>query len=222
MMARWRIAAAALVAGLAGTPGAAGALVLQIDEPWATAGPNTGTVGETAVTLTSSGDRWRSSFTDESPLFSRADLFGAGAQPAGTIGDFAVLSFGPGQSDLLQVEIAGPLLDPIFFLTDIDVVGATVTVTRGGAALVSNADGQWTGQTLTTLSGAPDTVGAFATVRYAGLFEAGTSFGFEITYPGDFSVDTLGLGIVAVPEPTTASMLGALPLLLIARRAWRR
>jgi hypothetical protein len=206
---------------LAGLVRLAAAETLEIDEPWMTSGSNTGTVGSSAVTLTSSGDRWLGTFTNDSTLYARTDLFGSGAQLPGTRGDFASLTFGPGVSDRFEVSLSGPLLDPIFFIGDLDMAGASVTLSQSGATLTSNADGEWTGDTLTVLSGAPQkTTGAFATAQYTGLFEAGFTFAFDIEYPLGFSVDNLGIGIAAVPEPAVVLMLGGL-LLLLARRARR-
>jgi hypothetical protein len=199
-----------------------GAVALQIDEPWNTSGANTGTVGGSALTATSDGDKWLATLSNNDVgLYARVDLFGAGAQPAGTIGDFFGLGFGPGETDSFTITLQGALVDPVFFIGDIDVIGASITAPAGGVNLTSNADGEWNGLTLNTLSGAPQgTAGAFGTVQYTGLFAANSTFTFLVDFtPQTFSFDTIGIGVAAVPLPTVAFMF---PAGLIVGLGWMR
>ncbi len=184
------IALLALIAGLVGMSQAQAA-ALQIDEPWQSTGSNTGTVDGAALTATAS--RWRGDFNNDTPLYARPDLWGANALPAGTIGDFFSFQFGANTSDTVTVTLNAALTNPIFYIGDLDVIGATVTVSSNGTNFTSNADGEWVGDTLNVLSGAPqETTGAFATVQYLGTFAAGESFVFDIDYGVDtFSSDNL-------------------------------
>lgn len=191
---------------------AASATPLQVDTPWSSAGPNTGTVGSVSVTVTSSAGAWRTSFTDEVTWYNQPGLFGALAVPVTEpAGDFFGLQYSQnaGDVDTLTVTLHGALTDPIFYFNDIDVTGVTLTVSPGGTTFSSNAQGSWAGDVLAANSlTAP---GTYAAVQYGGTFGAGTEFMFTVDYsgPGTGSTanDFFGLGIAVVPEPGVAALL---------------
>lgn len=183
---------------------------LQVDTPWMTSGTNSGSVGTTGVTATSSNNRWNSDFGDDRTFWGRMDLYGPLALDVGTPGDTFVLSFGPGTMDTLTIELSGSLMDPIFFINDIDIAGASVTVSPGGTAFFASTDGVWNGNTLTSVGGAPETLGAFGAVQYGGLHSAGSSFTFQWDYSSTsgFSSEDIAIGIgLRVPEPHAALLL---------------
>jgi hypothetical protein len=218
--------AAALALALAWLPHDADALVLQIDTPWNTSGTNTGSVGTTPVTATTANDSWSASFGDELTFtYDWFDLLGALSAPPGTVGDLFALSFAPGDTEVLTLTLGAPLEDPTIILVDLDVVGASVTVSPGGDVFTANLDGQWAGDTLTVLAGEePGFAGAWAGVRYAGVAPAGTVFTLAFDYDGpEFSVDHVLVGVhtpAPIPEPGSGALLcGAVALLAAGRRA---
>jgi hypothetical protein len=78
-------------------PAAAVPVVLQVDAPWQTSGPNTGSVGTSAVSASSANDRWWSGgFIDENVPYADASIFGSLAL-AGATGDGFVLEFTEGR-----------------------------------------------------------------------------------------------------------------------------
>ena len=181
---------------------------LQVDEPWQSAGDNTGTVNGQPLTASSAGDRWRGEFSNDTALYPRTDLWGANALPDGTIGDFFSLNFRTNTTDTVTITLNGSLTDPIFYLGDLDVVGSSVTVSGpvAGTNFSNNADSEWTGNTLTTLAGAgQERTGAFGTVQFLGDFDAGASFVFDIDFDFDtFSSDNMGIGVGVIPIPAAA------------------
>lgn len=217
------IAFLALAAGLIGMS-QAHAAALQIDEPWQSTGSNTGTVDGAALTATAS--RWRNDFSNDTALYPRTDLWGTNALPAGTIGDFFSLQFGPNTSDTLTITLNAPLTDPIFYIADLDVIGSSVTVTgpTSGTNFTNNADSEWVGNTLNTLAGAPqERTGAFGTVQFLGTFAADDQFVFAIDYAADtFSSDNMAIGVGVIPLPPAVFLFGsALGLLGWVRRRAR-
>ena len=194
---------------------------LQIDEPWQTSGANTGTVDGAAINAVSAGDKWDPILrNNDTTLYSRTDLWGSNALPAGNLGDFLGLDFGPNQTDVLTITLNGELTNPIFYIGDFDVIGTGVTVPDGGSNFFANADGQWNGNTLTTINAGEGFAGAFGSVQYLGTFAAGSEFVFDIDYDiGGFSRDLIGVGIGIIPIPPAMLLFGsALGLLGWARR----
>jgi hypothetical protein len=219
--------AAGLALALAWLPLDAHALVLQIDAPWNTTGPNTGSVGATPVTASLANDSWSASFGDELTFtYDWFDLLGSLAAPPGTVGDLFGLTFGPGDTEVLTLTLGAPLADPTIILVDLDAVGASVSVSAGADVFTVNFDGQWVGDTLTVLAGEePGFAGAWAGVRYAGMAPAGTVFTLAFDYDGpEFSVDHVLVGIhtTVVPEPGTGWLLCGAAALLAAGRGRRR
>jgi hypothetical protein len=203
------VALAILALSLSFAGAGASATTLQIDPPWQTAGPNTGSVGATNLTATLTNDLWSASgFVDENGNYQNA---GHGSLAiAGAVGDFFVLSLGSSPGGLVEtmtITLGGPLDDPIFYFSDLDAVGGTLTVSPGGSVFESNADGVWNGNTLTVLNGGSG-FGAIAAVQYAGSFGSGSSFSFTTDYSGlAVSFDSFLIGVGVVPEPSTLVML---------------
>lgn len=191
---------------------------LQIDEPWQTVGSNSGTVDASSLTASLQNDQWRGAFSDDTTLYSRPDLWGANALPAGVLGDFLSLTFQTNTDDTMTIVLGGALTDPIFFIGDLDVVGSSVTVTGppGDRFYTNNVDSEWNGNVLTTLAGAGENrTGAFGAVRFIGDYAAGSEFVFAIDYQFDtFSSDNMGVGVGVIPIPAAAwlfaSALGVL------------
>jgi len=207
----------------AATTARAESIALQIDEPWMTSGANTGSVGSTAITATTLNDRWRAAFTNDATFWNQTGLYGELALDAATVGDGFVLSFGPGTSDTLTIELAGPLTDPILFINDIDIVGARVTVSPGGTTFFSNPQGSWNGNVLTAV--AADAPGTFAAVQYTGFHRAGTVFTLHWDYSetsGFSSEDVAASLAIRVPESRAASLLMLTSLALLLGRSLHR
>lgn len=203
------VAVAILALSLSFGAASASATTLQIDPPWQTAGPNTGSVGATNLTATLVNDLWSGGgFVDENGNYQNAG-HGSLAMP-GAVGDFFVLSLGSspgGLVDTMTITLGGALDDPIFYFSDLDAVGGTLTVSPGGSVFESNADGVWNGNTLTVLNGGAGR-GAIAAVQYAGSFGSGSSFSFTTDYSGlGVSIDSFLIGVGVVPEPSTLVML---------------
>ena len=204
----------------------ASAVVLQISTPEAAPNWNensatqTGFVGTTPVSVTTTNLPWNTTFGDESGFY-QSGGYGSLAQPAGTIGDFFNMAIADGDIWSTTVTLGGSLLDPIFYIFDIDAVNATVLFPSGGSVFEVNADGSFSGDTLTALSGFPNTFGADAAVKYTGLFPANTAFLFQYDWntgtDGSIQNENVGMGIAAtlqdtnnpvVPEPSTLMLLG--------------
>jgi hypothetical protein len=188
--------------------GAASGATLQIDTPWNLSGANTGSVGGTALSATASTG-WSPAFGDESAIYAYAG-FGSLALPAGSVGDFFRIDLGTqapaGLTSTLTVTLAGALEDPIFYLIDLNGVGATVTVSPGGSSFTTTAEGTWNGNLLTMSSGTR----LDAAVQYSGVFPAGSVFSFAIDYgeTTGISSDSIGLGIATpVAEPSALCLL---------------
>ena len=212
-----------ILAMFVATAPAYAALTLQIDST----GPNpddwdenqatqTGSVGSTPVSATTTRLPWNGTFTNDNGSYSSSSLYGTLAQPAGTTGDFFNIRISEGDIFSTTVVLGGSLLDPIFYIGDIDAVDATVAFPSGGSIFQNNADGSFSGDTLTALSGAGQgTQGAFGAVQYTGLFAAGTEFKFDFSFDtNNFSAENVGLGIAArgvgvsaIPEPATVALL---------------
>ncbi len=190
---------------------AASAATLQIDPPWATpSGANSGSVGGARVSATASTG-WGTGFGDESSIYSSA-AFGALALPAGSVGDFLRVDLGTqtpsGLSSTITVTLVDALQDPIFYLIDLNGVGATVTVTPGGSVFTSTPAAAWSGNLLSMTSGTR----LDAAVQYQGLFAAGSQFTFAIDYAATtgISADFIGLGIATpVAEPGALLLLAS-------------
>ena len=198
---------AALALALAGP--AAGA-TLQVDPPWNFTGANTGSVGAVRVTA-SAAPRWGAAFGDQSTFYS-SSVFGALALPPGNVGDFFRADLGTGTSagltTTITVTFLDPVTDPIFYLIDLNAVGATVTVSPGGTLFTTTATASWAGNVLAMTSGTR----ADAAVQYHGVIPGGSAFTFAIDYTGTsgISVDFVGLGIATpVPEPEVLALLAA-------------
>jgi hypothetical protein len=195
---------------------AQGVATLDMDEPWNTTGENTGNVGTTAVAAESETDSFNSTFSSGA-TYGRSDLFGSLALPGGTTGDFFTFAYSQvaKDTDKITVTLGGPLSDPIFYITDIDVIGASVTVAPTPDLFTHNVDGMWTGNTLSAVSS--DSVGAFGAVQYLGLYDNGSPFTFDVDYTpdGPGQNDWVGIGIGVIPEPSSAALL-ALGLLGLA------
>jgi hypothetical protein len=159
--------------------------------------------------VVSSGNRWLANFGDQIS-YAGANRFGSLAAPSGTLGDTVGHSLATNQVDTITFTLGAPLVDPIFQISDIDIVGAKVTVTPGAAVKTSNADGFWAGDTLTATSGSiQGTIGAHGAVQYLGTFAAGSVFSFTADYTGISSgSDFIAYGVyVLVPEPGSALLL---------------
>jgi hypothetical protein len=216
------IAAAALVV-LPWFPLAEQPLVLQVDAPWNTSGTHSGSVGPSPLQAALLNDSWSPTFGDELiSFYDWFDLLGSLAAPAGTVGDTFGLTFEPGDSDVLTLTLGGPLQDPTLLLVDLDIPGASVTVSPGGDLVTGNFEAEWSGNTLTALSGSePGLAGAWGAVRYDGIAPSGTAFTLTFDYADlEFEVDHVMVGIyaLAVPEPGAGLLLGAAVALLVLRR----
>jgi hypothetical protein len=191
---------------------------LQVDDPWQTAGSNTGTVDGVSLTATLQNDQWRSVYSNDTDLYPRTDLWGANALPAGIVGDFFSHTFQDNTDDTLTIVLGAALTNPIFFIGDLDVVGSSVTVNgpQGDRVYTNNADSEWNGNVLTTLFGAGEgRTGAFGTVLFLGTYAADSEFVFDINYQFDtFSSDNMAIGVGVIPIPAAAwlfaSALGVL------------
>lgn len=205
-------------------PAGAGAtaMALQVTEPWQLMGPNTGTVNGVTVTAVSGGDAWTAGFNNDVGTYS-SSLFGSLRAPAGTVGDFFRVAYSQGDVDTVTITLGGDLVDPVLYISDIDIVGASVTFAPGGASMTNSADGVWNGNTLTATSGVNQgTSGAFGAIQYLGTFGAGSTFTFtaDFTNAAVTGGDFVAYGIVVlVPEPGVVFLLaGALVSSLRRRR----
>ena len=199
--------------------------VLDITSPSQSTTPNdwdenqathTGTVGTTSLSINSTNTPWRSTYNADAPLYGRTDLFGALAFTGSVAGDFFSMSFGGGQTDTITVTLSGPLMDPIFFIGDMDIVGSTLTIPAGWSSRTNNADSSYSGNVLTTNSGAvsnPPTPGAWTAIQYSGLFGPGSTFQFIFDFSNaSFSNDNVAFGIgVLNLAPTTPPSTNDLP-----------
>jgi hypothetical protein len=204
--------APALLLGVWLVPGAAAALVttLQVTAPWQTTGPNTGFVGAVPITAVSPGNHWTGTFGDNSSGYASTGTYGSLAAPAGTLGDFLIVSYLTDQVESVTLTLGGTLVDPVLLIGDIDIVGASVTVTPGGDVKTNSVDGVWSGDTLTALAGVlQGAPGASGAVRYPGTFPAGTVFTLTANFSGVTSGgDFIAYGLYApVPEPASALLL---------------
>lgn len=185
-------------------------LTLQLDLPWKTSGSNTGTVGAVSIVATSSGNRWESMpILDQS--YVSTSQFGTLSPPSGTVGDMFRMSYSGGAVDDLVITLNGALTNPVFLIVDIDLVGARVTATPSPSVLTNNADGFWSGSTLTATSGVVQgTSGAFGAIQYQGTLPAGTAITLHVDYTGATGgADFVGFGLyVLVPEPALFLLLG--------------
>ena len=217
------VAALAVALPISVVAAASSATVLQIDAPWQTSGSNTGSVGTTGLSASLDNDLWGASgFVDENGSYG-SSAYGSLALP-GEVGDFFVVSLGStpgGLVDTMTITLSGTLDDPIFYFSDLDAIGGTLTVQPGGSVFENNGDGVWNGNTLTVLNGG-NGLGAVAAVQYGGSFGAGSTFVFTADYTGlGVSFDSFLVGVgVSVPEPATGLLLlvPALALGAIRRR----
>ena len=213
----------------------ASAAVLQINTPFTppdwnqNSATQTGTVGTAGVSITTNNLPWNTTFINDDALYS-SSLFGALAQPAGTVGDFATISASEGDIFTIEVSLGDALIDPIFYLVDIDTISATVAVPAGATTKVASADGSFAGDTLTHLVGGGD--GTFGAVQYAGLFPASSIFAFDFNFDtNNFSRELIALGIAGdnvrpdsmpVPEPGTLTLFGLSLVFVCMLRTRRR
>jgi hypothetical protein len=180
--------------------------VLQIDTPWNTTGPNTGSLGPVPVTATSANDRWNSSFVNDNTIYASTDSFGSLAQPLGTTGDLLDLHFLALQSDLLTLTFPDGVSNPVFYFAELDLQGASITVPSGGTTFTtSDARVSWNGDTLTVVTATPEgQSGADGAVQYAGAFGAESSFAFALV-GGSPGSELVAVGVAGdpIPEPST-------------------
>jgi len=181
-----------------------------------------GLVGLTPVTITTTRTPWNTTFTNEWPGYSSVNYFGSLAQPAGTTGDFLNHHVSNGDIFTTKLKLGGSLLNPTIYVSDIDTVGAWVTYPSGGTSSWVNADGSFSGNTMTALSGAQqDTSGAFSAIQYTGLFPTDTEFLLSFNFDIDSVVvsENVAIGLAAVdvdqeepstavPEPATMALFG--------------
>jgi len=198
------------------------ASVLQIFTPetapdWdETSAVQTGTVGGAGVSVQNTISTWNSTFNDERINYSDSGQFGSLAQPAGTSGDFFNIQVFNGAVFSTTVTLQDALLDPIFYILDIDTVGATAQFEPGGDLFQVNADGSFTGNLLTANSGLLEgTNGAFAAVQYNGLFGAGATFTFDFNFAVTSTIgnENIALGI-ATPDIAPVPLPAAFPMLV--------
>jgi hypothetical protein len=222
------LSAALATVALTSTSGAQ-AFALHVNAPWNITGINTGTLRTVALVAVAANNHWGAAPIDDSDLYTRADLIGSLAAASPESGDFFVLSFGPGQTETLTITNDGSsaALNPVFVIGDVDIPGATVTVTDGGDLFTNNADALWTGNVLSVLSGSEQgTIGAWAAVQYNGFVNPGRSFTFLIDYTNaTFSADSMVIGVympgTVVPGPASGLLL-VTALLSIGSRFRRR
>ena len=204
----------------------ASAATLQIDAiappAWdAASATQTGTVGSTRVQATTTRLPWNGTFNDETGSAYTNVAFGSLAQPDGTTGDAFNQAVRPGDVFDLAITFLDPILNPIFYIVDIDLIGATVGIEPGWSDIKLTADGVLSGNTLGTTSGAlQGTPGASAAVQYMGSFDSGATF----TFGWDFSavattggenialaIGTLSGGVTPpspIPIPASGLLLG--------------
>jgi hypothetical protein len=147
---------------------------------------------------------WRSVFKNDQAGLYTSGVFGNLAKPPGTIGDFLGLQFGNnGLTDTLTITLVGTLLNPVFFISDLDMASSTVTIPSGWSERTNHPDSTWCGDKLLTTLACDQcgSRGAFAAVLYAGVYGPGTTFQFQFDYTnsGTFSSDGVGFGITAGP-----------------------
>ena len=142
----------------------------------------TGTVGDVRVEASTTLGVWNTTFNDENTIgYTREAYFGDLSQPAGTTGDQFNQAVRNGNLFTTSIMFLDEIVDPIFYILDIDLVGASVTFTGGWSSIHVSADGSLFENTITALSGVlqdPATPGAHAAVQYAGTWSAGSTFDF--------------------------------------------
>lgn len=185
--------------------------VLQINTPdtppqWdENSSTQTGMVGTSPVTITTTRVPWNKTYIDEYGGYSSVGYFGALAQPAGTVGDFLnhhVLDVAATDNSFTTTfTLGGALLNPTFYVSDIDSIGAWVDFPTGGTAHSANLDGSFSGDRLTALSGQTlGTNGASGAVQYTGTFNTGTVFSLNFDFNGDTTIigaENIGIGLAA-------------------------
>lgn len=198
---------------------ALGTQILQINDPWSTTGSNTGTVGAAGTTATSATDKWNPlGFIDENGSYTDVARYGPLALASGSFGDFLNLRLEAGDTDLVTIVFDIAVINPTFFIGDIDRDLASVTVSPGGTTFTSNTDASWSGDTLSAVT--PAGIGGAGAVQYLGTFAAGTPFTFSWDYTSTSGVaEGVVIGIAAVPEPASAILLvGGLACLACRRQ----
>lgn len=199
--------------------------VLRVDQPGQTSGPNTGSVGATAVSGSSANNLWR-----DPPFLGRNyfDPVWGSLALSGESGHMFGVVYASGLLDTFTITLNGPIQDPIFYFLDLDGPGATITVPSGGTTFVCQLDCAWSGDTATILLGAPGPQGTsgHAAVQYAGLYGAGSQFSFVFDYRGLSPVggDIVGIGLGTRLAEPSSGVLGALAAgsLFVASAARRR
>ncbi|MCG8695629.1 MAG: PEP-CTERM sorting domain-containing protein [Minwuiales bacterium] len=217
-------ACAAIICGALAMGGvSASAAVVQINTPqtppdWnENSATQTGTIGSTPISVTTTNLPWNTTFNDENGLYA-STVFGSLVQPAGTTGDLFTLSIQEGDVFSVSVRFGGALLDPIFYIVDVNTVGAEMSFPSGGTTKEVSAAGTFVGDVLTHVAAGDRTDAA---VQYTGLFPANSEFvlGFDFD-TNNFSRELIALGIAAtevmenggssdVPAPATLTLLGA-------------
>ena len=216
------------------------AALLQIDTPYdGTNTTQTGMVGTTPVTVTTGDTAWHSTFNDESGFYDNTTVWGALAQPTGTVGDNFRVSLVDGEIFDIQIRLDAPLLDPIIYINDIDAIGGSVLFPSGGDTKVvysgqAPGAGAFLGDTLVHQIDSPagTTSGTNGAIQYLGLFP--TNHIFALTFDFDvntFAAELVGLTIAgtnvtrtSVPEPATLTLFcfGLAGTTYVARRRLRK
>jgi len=200
----------------------------------------TGMVGSVPVTLSSNRtiEPWHTVFINDHGAYSNPGYFGPMAVPGGA-GDLANHHLYPGDTWRTTITLGGSLLNPRIFVGDIDFVGSSVTFPSGGTLLGGNADSNFVGDTMFSLSGFDQgTYGASGAVQYEGLFPTGHEFALDFNFDVDRTGgENISIGLASleledantppptddnvIPEPSTVILFTTGLLGVMARRRKR-